>query len=119
MRRDARHSGRHCPIPFAPCPQAPPSGALADRRRARLRPLGEKAMTLDCEATFRKMQDYLDRELSPEEALLVREHLEGCGMCAEEYRFEASVLQRIRLCLTDEPVPEDLFMRVSMALSNS
>ncbi|RYG38448.1 hypothetical protein EON81_03600 [bacterium] len=76
-------------------------------------------MTLDCEATFRKMQDYLDRELSPKEVLLVQEHLEGCGMCAEEYRFEASVLQRIRLCLADEPVPKDLLMRVSTALSNA
>ncbi|RYD47247.1 MAG: hypothetical protein EOP83_28315 [Verrucomicrobiaceae bacterium] len=69
-------------------------------------------MTLDCEATFRRMQDYLDRELSSEEVSLVQEHLEGCGMCAEEYRFEASILTRIGRCLQEEPIPENLFERI-------
>lgn len=76
-------------------------------------------MTLDCEATFRKMQDYLDRELSSEETALVRQHLDGCGMCAEEYRFEASVLRWIGRCLQGQTVPEDLFERVSASLDRA
>lgn len=73
-------------------------------------------MTFDCEATFRRMQDFLDRELSSEEMLLVQGHLDGCGMCAEEYVFEASILRRVRGCLHDIEVPEDLFARVSASL---
>ena len=73
-------------------------------------------MSFDCEETYRRMQDYLDRELSPEETRLVREHLDGCGMCAEEYLFEESVLRNVRRCLADTAVPDDLFDRVSASL---
>lgn len=73
-------------------------------------------MSFDCEETYRRVQDYLDRELSPEETRLVREHLDGCGICAEEYVFEASVLRRVRQCLAETEVPDDLFERVSASL---
>lgn len=73
-------------------------------------------MTLDCLETFRRMQDFLDRELSPEESLLVQEHLDGCGVCAEEYLFEASILRRVGGCLQDMEVPEELFEMVSASL---
>ena len=73
-------------------------------------------MSLDCHETYRRFQDYLDRELSLEETRLVRDHLDGCGVCAEEYLFEAAVLRRVRLCLEDTKVPEDLFARISALL---
>ena len=73
-------------------------------------------MSYDCEETFRRMQEFLDRELAPEEARLVQEHLDGCGMCAEEYLFEASVLRRVGQCLQETEVPDDLFQRVSASL---
>lgn len=73
-------------------------------------------MSLDCEATFRAMQDYLDRELSPEEMERVQAHLEGCGMCAEEYRFEASLLRHVGRCLQETEVPDDLFERIAVSL---
>ena len=76
-------------------------------------------MSLNCEETFRRMQDFLDRELSAEEARLVQEHLDRCGLCAEEYLFEAAVLRRVRWCLMDSEVPEDLFGRVSAALEQA
>jgi len=76
-------------------------------------------MTFDCEETFKRMQDYLDRELSPDEVRMVREHLEGCGICAEEYIFESSILRRVRRCLADLEVPGDLFERVQSSLDNA
>jgi anti-sigma factor (TIGR02949 family) len=75
-------------------------------------------MTLDCAETFRLMQDYLDRELSPEEARLVEEHLAGCGICAEEYIFEGSLLRRVSRCLQETDVPADLFERVRASLDS-
>jgi len=74
---------------------------------------------MDCEETYRKMQDYLDRELSMEEMYLVREHLDKCGICAEEYRFEESVLRRVGRLLQDTYVPDDLFERVSAFLDQA
>lgn len=76
-------------------------------------------MSLNCEETYRLMQDYLDRELSQEEVRLVREHLEWCGICAEEYVFEEAVLRRVRRCLQDTEIPDDLFTRVSKALDGA
>jgi hypothetical protein len=38
-------------------------------------------------------------------------------MCAEEYRFEASVLRRVGGCLQDTEVPKDLFERVFASLN--
>jgi len=45
-----------------------------------------------CEEAFRRLDDYLDRELSAEEMTLVHEHLDICAGCAREFNFEASVL---------------------------
>lgn len=61
---------------------------------------------MDCRECFEKLQDFLDRELNAEEALLVEAHLRECGCCADEYRFEESVLRRIRECMCAEVPPE-------------
>ncbi|HEU4754667.1 MAG TPA: zf-HC2 domain-containing protein [Armatimonadota bacterium] len=69
-----------------------------------------------CEETFRRFDDYLDRELTPAEMELVREHLEHCERCARELRFEASVLRQVREKVRRITVPPDLFARISRAL---
>jgi anti-sigma factor (TIGR02949 family) len=74
-------------------------------------------MTFDCAETYRRMQDYLDRELTDEEMALVREHLAGCGMCAEEYHFEASVLRRVRREFGEIELPPDLLRRAMSAIA--
>ena len=64
-----------------------------------------------CEEAFRRLDDYLDRELSSEETVLVREHLEICAGCAREFNFEASVLKGVREKLRQIDVPESLQLR--------
>jgi anti-sigma factor (TIGR02949 family) len=49
-----------------------------------------------CEEAFRRLDDFLDRELGDVEMMLVREHLEICEGCAREFRFEESVLKGVR-----------------------
>jgi anti-sigma factor (TIGR02949 family) len=73
----------------------------------------------DCEETFRRFDDYLDRELTPAEMELVREHLEHCARCARELKFEANVLQEVRAKVTRIAAPSDLLSRISRALSGS
>ena len=69
-----------------------------------------------CEEAFRRLDDYLDRELAPDERALVREHLEVCAGCAREFAFEASVLGGVRAKLRQIDVPADLQARVLLAL---
>ncbi|MEP6574050.1 MAG: zf-HC2 domain-containing protein [Gemmatimonadota bacterium] len=71
---------------------------------------------LTCEATFRRLDDYLDRELTPEEMVRVREHLETCEGCAQEFAFEASILRAVRNRLPRLAAPPELLARISRAL---
>ncbi|MGE0441282.1 MAG: anti-sigma factor [Gemmatimonadales bacterium] len=69
-----------------------------------------------CEDVFRRLDDYLDRELSAEEMRLVREHLDACAQCASEHRFESRVLADVREKLTRIRAPEGLITRVRNAI---
>lgn len=72
-----------------------------------------------CEETFRRLDDYLDRELTPHEMQLVEGHLEVCALCASEYTFEASVLERLRGKLRRIPAPANLLTKISRALERA
>ena len=65
-----------------------------------------------CEEAFRRLDDYLDRELSAEETTLVHEHLEICAGCAREFNFEASVLNGVREKLRQIDLPPSLEARI-------
>lgn len=65
-----------------------------------------------CEEAFRRLDDYLDRELASTEMELVRQHLEICEACAREFTFEESVVHGVRTKLRQIDVPEDLTARV-------
>ena len=71
-----------------------------------------------CEEAFRRLDDYLDRELSAEELTLVHEHLDVCAGCAREFNFEASVLRGIREKLRQIDLPDSLQARILSALGN-
>jgi anti-sigma factor (TIGR02949 family) len=72
-----------------------------------------------CEETIRRLDDYLDRELTPHEMQLVKEHLEVCALCASEYAFEVSAIGRIRDKLQRIAAPTDLMAKVSRALERA
>jgi mycothiol system anti-sigma-R factor len=49
-----------------------------------------------CHQVVARLYEYLDRELTPEEAVAVNEHLSLCRECAELFRFEEELLTTIR-----------------------
>lgn len=63
------------------------------------------------------MDDFLDRELRPNEAALVRAHLETCAACASEYAFEERVLVDVRAKLLRVNVPATLRERIALRLA--
>jgi anti-sigma factor (TIGR02949 family) len=76
----------------------------------------EKPDRFTCEETFRRLDDYLDRELSEHEMKLVREHLETCEACRKHDVFESAVLQQLRSKLCRIDMPPDLMMEIRRSL---
>jgi anti-sigma factor (TIGR02949 family) len=69
-----------------------------------------------CEDAFRRLDDFLDRELSADEMRLVEEHLHTCDACTREFAFEASVLKGVKQKLRHLSVPSDLVSRILVQL---
>lgn len=63
---------------------------------------------LTCEEMFRRLDDFLDRELTPAEMQQVKEHLENCARCASEYQFDETVLRQVRERLARVQAPPGL-----------
>jgi anti-sigma factor (TIGR02949 family) len=63
---------------------------------------------ITCAEAFRRLDDYLDRELNPVEAAEVETHLRTCETCAREYAFEAGVLNDVRAKVRRVQAPESL-----------
>lgn len=74
------------------------------------------ATGLDCAETFRRLDDYLDRELGPEEQAAVVAHLTRCAICAEEFAVERDLLAGIRDKLTRIRAPDGLVRRIMARL---
>ena len=70
-----------------------------------------------CEDAFRKLDDFLDRELSDDELARIRGHLAICAACASEFEFERSVLDGVRAKLRHVHAPPDLLSRISSRLA--
>ena len=74
---------------------------------------------LTCEEIFRRLDDYLDRELNADEMRLVKEHLDTCAQCAREHAFDRQLLDDVRAKLQRFDVPADLRRRVGKALERA
>lgn len=70
----------------------------------------------DCQAVFQRLDDYLDRELTADEMMQVRAHLDLCEVCAREHRFEATVIAAVRAKLGQVRAPQALIDRVRRSL---
>ena len=70
-----------------------------------------------CEEAFRRLDDFVDRELPPEEMECVRTHLERCAGCADEFRFEQRVLDELRAKLRRIRAPAELRRRITDLLN--
>jgi anti-sigma factor (TIGR02949 family) len=66
----------------------------------------------NCEEAFRKLNDYLDRRLTPEETRIIEEHLEICAWCAREFAFETSVLHGLKRKVKQIDAPAGLLSRI-------
>src|SRR5256885_16957128 len=71
-----------------------------------------------CEEVFRRIDEYVDRELAVGAVAHVRAHLETCAACAAEYAFEEHVLRSVKEKLRRVSMPDDLRDRIARLLSH-
>ena len=69
-----------------------------------------------CEDVRRRVDSYVDGELSPEEARGVEEHLASCDRCAEFLEFERTLLDGLKERIRETDVPPGLRERIESAL---
>jgi anti-sigma factor (TIGR02949 family) len=67
---------------------------------------------MTCEEAFRRLDDYLDRALAPEEVKQLERHLSVCSDCAREFGFEANVMQELKRKLGRVAAPPGLKSRI-------
>ena len=75
---------------------------------------------LTCKETLARLDDFLDRELSPREVTLVKRHLKICHQCSQVFAFEADFLrelkQKVQQVETSDENLTDLMDRIRAAL---
>lgn len=74
---------------------------------------------LSCEAVFRLLDDFVDRELDARELALVEEHLAECAVCMAEHRFEKSVIEGVRGKLGQVRLPREVAERILASLPDA
>jgi anti-sigma factor (TIGR02949 family) len=73
---------------------------------------------ISCSETLLRLDDFVDRALSPGDLELVEEHLLECVECAAKFRFEASVLDAVRDRLNRIAAPEGLLRSIRSKLDH-
>ena len=69
---------------------------------------------INCGDCARALNPYLDRELSDEDVIQVRIHLEACSGCLDQFQFEESLRRLVRVRCREQAAPESLRTRITV-----
>lgn len=69
-----------------------------------------------CEEALRRLNDYLDHELTSDERVIVIQHLEICKPCFKRFSFEQTLIVSLREKLTHLRAPETLRAKLYILL---
>jgi len=72
---------------------------------------------MTCGEIHGQLNDYIDRELTPEEMHMVRTHLTACVTCAEQLLLDRAQLKHIRRQLGRIQMPAHIKAKISATLS--
>ena len=76
----------------------------------------DMAKAIDCRAALSNLQDYLKREITPDLAVEIKQHLERCRPCLDHARFEENFLQMLATRAGQVSCPDVLRARILAAL---
>jgi mycothiol system anti-sigma-R factor len=72
---------------------------------------------INCRDCAKALNPFVDRELSDEDVVQVRTHLEACGSCHHLFQFEESLRRLVRVRCQEQGAPESLRARISVSLA--
>jgi mycothiol system anti-sigma-R factor len=72
---------------------------------------------INCGDCARALNTFIDRELSDDDIVQVRQHLDACGGCLHLYQFEESLRRLVRVRCQEQGAPESLRARISVSLA--
>jgi mycothiol system anti-sigma-R factor len=71
---------------------------------------------INCRDCANALNTYIDRELSDDDIVQVRQHLEACGGCLHLYQFEESVRRLVRVRCQQQGAPDSLRTKITLSL---
>jgi mycothiol system anti-sigma-R factor len=72
---------------------------------------------MNCRDCVTALNPFIDRELSDDDVVQVRAHLEDCGGCLHLYQFEESLRRLVRVRCQEQGAPEGLRQRITLTLA--
>jgi len=72
---------------------------------------------INCTHCLQALNPYLDRELSDDDIVQVREHLEACAGCLHQFQFEESLRRLVRVRCQEQQAPDGLRAKVEARLT--
>jgi mycothiol system anti-sigma-R factor len=72
---------------------------------------------INCRDCAKALNPYLDRELSDEDVVQVRGHLEACGGCLHLFQFEESLRRLVRVRCQEQAASEEFRQRITITLA--
>ena len=72
---------------------------------------------INCRDCAQALNSYIDRELSDDDIVHVREHLFACGGCLHLFQFEESLRRLVRVRCQEQSAPEAFRARVTVSLA--
>ena len=71
----------------------------------------------DCNNVLDRVYEYLDGEMNAHDLALIRQHLEECRPCLDQYDLDVALKALLRRSCTCEHAPEDLRARILVRIS--
>jgi mycothiol system anti-sigma-R factor len=72
----------------------------------------------DCSQILAELESFVDREVVPERAEKIKEHLEACGPCLDRAEFRERLRQLVSSKCCSEEVPEALADQILAMLAS-
>jgi anti-sigma factor (TIGR02949 family) len=72
---------------------------------------------ITCQNCKQALHPYMDRELSDEDIVQVRQHLDACPGCLHLFEFEAAVRRLVRVRCREQLAPDALRARIAACLA--
>ncbi|MEY9213673.1 mycothiol system anti-sigma-R factor [Thermobifida halotolerans] len=81
--------------------------------------MSEEPHAIPCSEVLDKVYAYLDGELEETNCADIRQHLEECAPCLEEYGLEEAVKKVLAKCCGCDPAPAQLRARLLQQLAQA